>query len=185
MAERRIFEKEMKVHANVKNLLSVIGDFTVDKKGLRVDDTIGPMFELTFEKGTEVVQDFVILRVRVADATLNSYKTIYRRSLSEYNALAIPMFRRYRRPFVDFEMTLGFSHNIFENGEVVARDGDKVLVKTPPNTYKGNPQLDARLGDRVLVDILTPYQLVPKKCKITLQFIELFGHIGPEEIQVE
>jgi hypothetical protein len=171
MAERRILEKELKVSANTKGVLSWVAEYIVDKVHLRVDDTIGPTFELSFVAPPEgIVGDFVILKVVVADATFNQYTTVYMRSLREYEAASIPLFRRYRKPFGDFEMKIG------------AKDENE---RPYPMEYRGNPRHTPRLGDRVAVGVLAPYQLVPKKCKITLQFIELFGHIGPEEIQVE
>jgi hypothetical protein len=190
MAERRIIEKELEVLRNEQNVLSLIGDYIVDKVKLRVDDTIGPKFALTFEKPDgyvkDFVEDFVILRVRVMDGTLsNVHATIYSRSLREYNILTIPLFKRYRTPFRDYEIkigSVGYAPPTPQEKDIIRRDG-RLWVK--PEPYRGNPQFDITIGDRVAVDILTPYQLIPEKSKVMLQFIELLGHIGPEEILIE
>lgn len=153
-----------------------MGDYVVPASPkLLLDDTIGPLLDIVFKESDALArkgnpEDFTFVRVRLYDAPMTDLKgTAYYRTLSEYRlGRGMPLFERYRVPFTITEVTL---HR----------------EETKNHPYVGNPNMRPANGDRLIVDILTPWDIDTERSTIELQALVLSPnqHIGPKEIAVD
>jgi hypothetical protein len=174
MAEKRIIEVVLEcLRTNIPFVETEIVRFEVDRTGLRVDDTVGPLMNIFFKKCPQIkdgsnpewgVKRLTILTVRIAKGSNGRRETIFERNLLEHDMKIAPLFQRYRLPFNTFESELHKNEGV---------------------PYIGNPNRFIGPGESVEVYIHSPFEIDPKKTKITLQFVELRGHIGPAEIEVK
>jgi hypothetical protein len=174
MAEKRIVEIELLVErTNTPFVDSQVASYNVDRTGLRIDDTVGPLMNIIFKKCPQIEdgsnpgwneKKITWLSVRDQIGSQGRTETVFERTLMEYSLKQYPIFQRYRLPFYSFESELH----------------DK-----PDSEYVGNPNRMLTVGNSVNVYILSPFQIDPKKTKIVLQFVELRGHIGPAAIKVK
>lgn len=173
MALRHVKEIELELKSvNLPGIGSIIGDWAVNQPSLRVDDTIGPVFDIKLKTPPKCkdYEKFIFVSLKVWDASMNQLKSwIYRRTLQDHQIHTPPIFQRYRVPFRKTELHL----------EEMATGKNEVVA------YKGNPALDLRSGDRITLEVIAPWVIDIKKSKVILKFIELLGHIGPEDIRVD
>jgi len=175
MAEKRIVEIELPVEqSNVPFVETRVASYNVDRSGLRIDDTVGPLMNIFFKKCPQI-QDgskpgwnekkLTWITIYVGTGAQGKRETVFQRTLMEYDIKTAPIFQRYRVPFNNYEFEL-------ENNS--------------DREYIGNPNQDLLPRDHTVeVYILSPFQIDPKKTKIVLQFVELRGHIGPAAIRVK
>lgn len=174
MANRRVIQEEIKgLQKNTKDTWSRIGELIPQRQNVKIDDTIGPVFDLHFLEG-EVNSGYVFIKIKVWDASQIQLKgLVYERTYAEYQIqqynTPLLIFRRYRTPFKKLEFDL-------EN------------MEHPPGhpiTYKGNPDLQLNAGDVISVEMYSPFILDVKKSSISLELLVLDGHVGPEYIGIE
>ena len=170
MAIRHV--KEIDMIFNVQNTpgaRSIVGTLNIEHPNLRIDDTIGPTFDihLLYKPRISNWEDFVFISLRCWDAGQNQLKKIiYYRTLGDHQiSMPTVIFQRYRVPFREIEL---YSNQLEK-----------------PAVYKGNPNYEIKQGDIITCEILAPWTIEPGRSGVTLQFIQMLGHIGPEEIIVD
>ncbi len=179
MANRHIQTYELQIiHENKPCIPSVVAFYHIDKPGRLIDDTVGPKLDLIFKddvikKNELTAYRFVIIKISVKRTVVpigeSHEQTIYKRSYRD--CLSGNLFsKRYRIPFSDFEK--GISENSDSNNKI-----DPV--------YIGNPNIDLKFGDIVNIVIISPWAIDIDKSKISLEFSELRGHVGPKEIVID
>lgn len=173
-----------------------MGQFCLAKPNAKIDDTVGPIFDLKFinphpdqiptfigpnaeERAAQYEEDlfreaFVFIKIKVWDASMTQLKgLVYDRTYEDFHTTKysnnITIFQRYRTSFKRFECEL----EDLKHGPGV------------PITYKGNPDLTLIGGDILTVEIFTPYLLDAKKSSVSLDMLVLDGHVGPEYIGIE
>jgi len=153
---------------------SVIVNHIITQRGLMIDDTIGPVIDLhmkdtpenasVFQRENGGFEHFVFVSIKLFDASMCEIRRhVYSRTLREYHTTQFSVFQRYRTPFESFEMYID-------------------QMERP--IYYGNPKIEVRAGDVILIEVLSPWMIDKEKSSIELQFIELLGHLGPPEILV-
>ena len=192
MAERRIVEVDVSVIlTNTPFVESEVAKFVVDRTGLKMDDTVGPLIELHFKDEDEQIkvtaeddgkkgklkinEDLVFLYVYGGNRHLT--KNVFKRSLREYNIKSCEVFQRYRKPFNAFEWELSLNEDDYKI--YVGRE------KPDASVYDGNPDMNIDVNNEVSVRILAPWEIDIVKTKIKLQFVELRGHPTPKNIKVK
>lgn len=143
------------------------GSFVVERRGLLLDSTVGPIVSVEFENDKEAGdRALVSIKVLALESLRGGARLIYHRSLQRHQARGIyPIFGRYHNPFEEYETKLD------------PRDPAAV-----PPPYHWNPRLEPSPGDHVKIQVLSPWPI--KKIDATLEFVELRGHVTPEKIEV-
>jgi hypothetical protein len=177
MANRRVIQEKIKtLQQNTANTWSQIGRLILERPNVKVDDTIGPIFDLHFKHDPQkdCPDQFVFIKIKVWDASQMELRgNIYERTYSEYQITGPPnhpitIYKRYRTPFKQLEYDLEYMEH----------------PPGAPLTYKGNPDLLLKGGDVITVEIYTPYLLDVKESSISLELLVLDGHVGPEYIGI-
>lgn len=172
MADRHITEiKFENLNENHPNIISTVGQIIISGD-YKIDDTIGPRFNIVLKgKDAKKNKDLVLFSevvLRLWDAPQNRLiSEFYRRRLGECfsSGKETLVFRRYRNSFRNFELKL-----LENEGRFLA--------------YVGNPELFLQPGDHITAEILSPGIIDPKKSEISLEVVELRGHIGPKRIPI-
>lgn len=153
---------------------AVIANWQVDRAGLRVDDTVGPILNLKFNE--DEYNDgyprglLSIIDIYIAFGVQGYRHRIFHRTMLEYGQRVIcPVYSKYRKSFMDFEM-----HEMFNNGNLVA--------PTPP--YVGNYERNLCGGENIEVHLISPWTINPKESTVKLELVELRGHLGSKNIKV-